>query len=91
MFFLVKNGLKTLNNPYGLSKITPYHWSSKILKYNRKSILDFFLNINLNAPKRIENKNMNLLISNLLSESISDFRKGSNWKQANMRICLFSV
>ena len=28
--FLGKNGLKTLNNPYCISKITPSHWPSKI-------------------------------------------------------------
>ena len=34
---------------------------------------------------------MDNLISNMLSESILDFRKGSNWKYANTRICIFSV
>ena len=34
---------------------------------------------------------MDILISNLLSESIFDFGKGSNWKYANTRICVFSV
>ena len=34
---------------------------------------------------------MNIFISNLLSESILDFRKWSNWKYAKTRICVFSV
>ena len=34
---------------------------------------------------------MDILISNLLSESIFYFGKGSNWKYANTRICVFSV
>ena len=33
---------------------------------------------------------MDILITNLLSESIFDFGK-SNWKYANTRICVFSV
>ena len=34
---------------------------------------------------------MDILISNLLSESIFDVGKWSNWKYANTRICVFSV
>ena len=34
---------------------------------------------------------MDILISNLLSKSIFDFGKWSNWKYANTRICVFSV
>ena len=34
---------------------------------------------------------MGILFSNLLSESIFNFGKWSNWKYANMRICVFSV
>ena len=34
---------------------------------------------------------MNILIWNLLSESIFDFRKWSNWKYANTDIRIFSV
>ena len=34
---------------------------------------------------------MDILFSNLLLESIFDFRKWSNWKYANTRICVFSV
>ena len=32
---------------------------------------------------------MDILILNLLSESIFDFEKGSNWKYANTCICVF--
>ena len=41
--------------------------------------------------KKIYNRNMDILISNLLSESIFDVGKWSNWKYANTRICVFSV
>ena len=34
---------------------------------------------------------MDILILNLLSESIFDFGKWSNWKYGNKRICVFSV
>ena len=34
---------------------------------------------------------MDVLISNLLSKSILDFGKGSNWKYANKRIFVFFV
>ena len=34
---------------------------------------------------------MDILISDMLSESILDFRKWSNGKYANTRICVFSV
>ena len=34
---------------------------------------------------------MDILIWNMLSESIFDFGKWSNWKYANTRICVFSV
>ena len=37
------------------------------------------------------NRNMNFLITNLLSESIFDFRKWSNGKYPNMLICIFSI
>ena len=40
--FIGKNGLKTLNNLYGISKITPYHRPSKIWKYNGKFIVLLF-------------------------------------------------
>ena len=41
--------------------------------------------------KKNLNRNMDILISNLLSESIFDFGKWSNWKYANTGICIFSV
>ena len=34
---------------------------------------------------------MNILISQLILKSIFNFGKWSNWKYANMRICIFSV
>ena len=34
---------------------------------------------------------MDILYSNLLSESILDFGKWSNWKYTNKRICVFSL
>ena len=34
---------------------------------------------------------MDILILNLLSESILDFGKWSNWKYANTLICVFSL
>ena len=37
-FCCCKNGLKTLKDPYCISKITTSHWPSKILNYNWKSI-----------------------------------------------------
>ena len=43
------------------------------------------------SPKIFLNRNMDILISNLLSESIFDFGKWSNWKYANTCICVFSV
>ena len=40
---LGNKGLKALKHPYGISKITPYHWPSKIWKYNGKFIFfNFF-------------------------------------------------
>ena len=40
---------------------------------------------------KIWNRNMDIFISNLLSESIFDFGKWSNGKYTNTRICVFSV
>ena len=39
---LGKKGLKTPKHPYGISKITPYLWLSKIWKYNGKSVFLLF-------------------------------------------------
>ena len=39
-----------------------------------------------NAPQKNWNRNINILISNLLSESILDFGEWSNWKYANYGI-----
>ena len=44
-----------------------------------------------NLHKKIQNRNIDILISNLILESIFDFRKWSNWKYANTSICVFSV
>ena len=41
--------------------------------------------------KKNLNRNMGILFSNLLLESIFDFRKWSNLKYAKTRICVFSV
>ena len=49
-------------------------------KYWPKLFQNFFYNIN-----------MDILISNLLSESILDFRKWSTGKYANSQICVFPV
>ena len=64
--------------------------SNHFLKFNGKSIFCFFKY----CPKLFKKKlhrNMGILFSNLLSESILDFGKWSNWKYENMRICVFSV
>ena len=50
-----------------------------------------FWNIGRNPSKQIWNRNMAILISNLLSESILDFGKWPNGKYMYTRICLFSV
>ena len=49
-----------------------------------------FLNTNQNAFF-FYNRNMDILISNLLSETIFDFGKWANWKYTNTRSCVFSV
>ena len=51
----------------------------------------FFFYINRNSSKKIYNRNMGILFSNLLSESIFDFGKWSNLKYANMCICVLSI
>ena len=51
-----------------------------------------FLNIGRNSSKFFfKNRNMDILISNLLSESILDYGKWSNGKYTYTRICVFSV
>ena len=80
--FSGKNGVKTLNNPYGISKITPSHWPRKILKYNGKLIFDIVLWWSKRSKENFK-WNRDILISNMISESISDFGKWSNWKYAN--------
>ena len=73
---------KTLNNPYGISNITPSHWPSRILIYNKK--FDFEKSVMIKMlPKIIKNIVMDILNSNLLSESISDWTY-ANWR--NWRI-----
>ena len=47
---------------------------------------DFFLILAKTLQKKIYNRNMDILISNLLSETILDFGKWSNGKYANARI-----
>ena len=49
-----------------------------------------FLNIGQNSSKKNFNRKMDILISNLLSETILEFRKWSNGKYANTRICVLS-
>ena len=51
----------------------------------------FFWILAETLQKKILNRNMDILISNLLSESNLDFGKWSNGKYANTRICVFSV
>ena len=61
--------------------------SNHLLKLQWEINFLTFLNIDQNAS----NRNMDILISNLLSKSILDFGKWSNGKYTNMRICAFSV
>jgi hypothetical protein len=51
---LGKKGLKTWKNPYGISKITPGYWRSKIWKYNGKSIVLLFEIPIKTLPKKIQ-------------------------------------
>ena len=61
-------------------------WSNHFLKIQLEIHFFTFLNIDRNASKKILNRNMDILFSNLLSESILDFGKWSNGKYANMRV-----
>jgi hypothetical protein len=51
----------------------------------------YFFNTDRNAPKEVKNRNMDILILNLLSKLIFDFGKWSNGKYANTRIRVFLV
>ena len=59
------------------------HFEIRILKYNGKSIFWVLKYWSKLFTKKISNRNMDILISNLLSESILDFGKWSNGKYAN--------
>ena len=53
-------------------------------------IFNFFV-VGQNAPKKIYNRNVDLLISKLLSKSILNFGKWSNWKYVNTYFRIFSL
>ena len=52
-------------------------------------IFNFFV-VGQNTPNFFKNKNMDLLILNLLSKLILDFGKWSNWKYANTCLRVFT-
>ena len=89
--FPIKYGPKTPKHPLSMFSKTLGHFKITILKYNGKSIVWFFLNIDRDSSKKNYKRNMDILISNLLSESILDFGKQWNGKYANTRTWTFEV
>ena len=65
----------------------PLTSDKSIFKNTMENKFSNFFSFYQNAPNFFfKNRNMDLLISKLLSESIFDFKKLSNWKYANARI-----
>ena len=89
--FPMKYSPKTLKHPWSISQKTLGHFKMTILKYNEKSIFWLLFRYWQKIFKKNLSRNMDILISNRLSESILDFAKWSNWKYANTHIGVFSI
>ena len=85
--------IENLRNPSCWSECEYFYRHGQFHFLERQWEIRFltFLNTDRNAQRKNLNRNMDILIWNMLSESIFDSGKWSNWKYANTRICIFSV
>ena len=88
---LGKKELKTWKHPYGISKITPGYWRSKIWKYNGKSIVLLFEIPIKTLPKKLQYCKYIVLLKKSAFASNFGLREVPKLKMLSpRRLCIFS-